>query len=53
MGNLNISLLNIWQNFSDLYSLDKKFLKVYIDLIINRIFSIKIILDNSSSLVDE
>jgi len=32
-------------------SIDKIFLNVYEDLITNRIFSIKIILDNSSSLV--
>ncbi len=53
LEDLNISLLIIWQNFSDLYPLNKIFLNVYTDLTTNRIFSIKTILDNSSSLVAE
>lgn len=47
LEDLNISLLIIWQNFSDLYPLNKIFLNVYTDLTTNRTFSIKTILDNS------
>ena len=56
LEDLNISGLNTWQNFSALEPFDKILLNSYTDLqnlTINVTFSIKIILDNSSSLVTE
>ena len=56
LEDLNISELNTWQNISVLEPFDKILLNSYTDLknlTINVTFSIKIILDNSSSLVTE
>ena len=56
LEDLNVSGLNTWQNFSALEPLDNILLDFYTDLknlTINVTFSIKIILDNSSSLVTE
>ena len=56
LEDLNISGLNTWQNFSALEPLDKILLNSFTDLknlTINVTFSIKILLDNSSSLVAE
>ena len=56
LEDLNISGLNTWQNFSALEPFDNILLNSYTvlkNLTINVTFSIKLILDNSSSLVTE